>query len=121
AGGAFFASELGQEKWDKYERDKITAQEQGRPIPDPPGTGWGGLGLAFAFLGLVPFGVGLVRWQDRGVPHYTIGEGHNEQFNVPTQGLPDNAAFPLVRGGSHGEATLNFTQHMQGDVTLDGQ
>ncbi len=121
AGGAFFASELGQEKWDKYEQDKITAQEQGRPIPDPPGTGWGGLGLAFAFLGLVPFGVGLVRWQDRGVPHYTIGEGHNAQFNVPTQGLPDNAAFPLVRGGSHGEATLNFTQHMQGDVTLDGQ
>lgn len=121
AGGAFFASELGQTKWEQYDIEKNKAAEAGRPVPDPPGTGWGGLGLGFAFLGLLPIGIGIVRWQDRGVPHYTIGEGHHAQFAVPTSGLPDGAAFPLVRGGSHGDATLNFTQQMQGDVTLDGQ
>jgi TonB family protein len=115
-GGAFFVSELGETKWSEYDVARRDAAEAGRPVPAPPGTGWGGLGMALAFLGLVPFGVGVIRLQDRGVPHYTIGEGHQAQFTAPGQGLPDEAAFPLVRGGS-----LHFTQHMHGDVTLEGQ
>ncbi len=39
---------------------------------------------------------------------------------MPPPGLPDPAAFPLVRT-SGDDFTLNFTQAMQGEVTFDGQ
>ena len=34
--------------------------------------------------------------------------------------MPDSTAFPLVRGNNN-DYTLNFTQTMVGDVTLEGQ
>ncbi len=119
-GMGFFFSEVNQD-WEGYQAELIAAQEAGRPLPQEPGTGLGGVALGLAFLGLVPFGIGAVRLKDTGLPSYTIGEGHHATFHTPTAGLPDPVAFELVRGGSHGEAVLNFTKDMSGDVTLDGQ
>src|SRR5690606_20848474 len=49
-----------------------------------------------------------------------IGEGHEASFHVPPAGLPSPSSFPLVRGSDH-DFALNFTQGMNGEVTLDGQ
>jgi hypothetical protein len=76
--------------------------------------------MGLALLGLVPFGMGLMRLGDYVNRSYTIGESHGASFHVPPAGLPDGAAFPLVRGSDH-EFALNFTQQMQGEVTFDGQ
>jgi pSer/pThr/pTyr-binding forkhead associated (FHA) protein len=118
-GGGIFAYEVGQD-WDGYQTERTSALEDGRPAPQEPGQGLGGIGIALAFLGLVPFGFGVVRMNDKGVQNYTVGEGHSAEFHVPTSGLSDAANFPLVRGGNH-EYVLNFTQQMTGDVTLEGQ
>ncbi len=122
-GGVFFASEtvLRTNEWKAYETEAAEAQAAGRPAPSAPGTGYGGIGVVLAFLGLVPFGVGVARLSDKGVPNYTIGEGHDATFSAPPSGLPDATAFPLVRGGGSGDSALNFTADMTGDVTLDGQ
>ncbi len=122
-GMGFFASEtvLRSAEWEAYQTEADEAAVAGRPAPAVPGTGFGGIGITLAFLGLVPFGVGIARMSDKGVPHYTIGEGHGATFSAPPTGLPDGTAFPLVRGGESGDSSLNFTQEMQGDVTLDGQ
>jgi hypothetical protein len=119
-GGGVFAYEVAQD-WEGYQAASTTALEEGRPAPQEPGQGIGGIGIALAFLGLVPFGFGVVRMNDGGVQSYTVGEGHHAQFPVPTAGLPDATAFPLVRGGGASDYTLNFTQQMTGDVTLEGQ
>ena len=126
-GGVLFLAGTGillyevNQPWEQYQQDAQAAAEAGRPAPQAPGYGLGGLGLGLALLGLVPFGIGVVRMGDKGVPNFTIGEGHEATFHTPVAGLPESAAFPLVRGGTHGDATLNFTQDMTGDVTLDGQ
>jgi TonB family protein len=78
------------------------------------------VGVALALLGLIPFGVGMTRMGDYAPKDFTIGEGHMASFHVPPQGLPSPAGFPLVRGSDH-DFTLNFTQGMTGEVTLDGQ
>jgi hypothetical protein len=119
AGGGVFAADVSQD-WDTYQEQVAASHESGRPMPATPGTGLGTFGIAFAFLGLVPFGIGAVRMRDVGLSSYTIGEGHDATFHVPTQGLPDSVGFPLVRGTEH-DATLHFTPEMTGDVTLDGQ
>ena len=119
AGVGVFGYEASQD-WEAYKEQVQEAHEFGKPLPSRPGTGLGGLGVALALLGLVPMGIGLVRFQDRELLNYTIGEGHDATFHVPTAGLPDNVAFPLVRGSDH-EFLLNFTRDMTGDVTLDGQ
>ncbi|MBL4688294.1 MAG: TonB family protein [Nannocystaceae bacterium] len=119
-GGGVLASEISQD-WSTYQVAKAEALDEGVPLPDEPGNGLGGLGMGLMLLGLVPFGIGVVRLSDRGVQNYTIGEGHHAEFHVPTQGLPDATAFPLVRGGGGGDYTLNFTQGMEGEVTLEGQ
>ena len=51
----------------------------------------GGIGwlVALAMLGLVPFGMGLIRLGDFVNRSYTIGESHGASFHVPPQGLPD--------------------------------
>jgi TonB family protein len=120
AGAGLFAYEVSQD-WDAHRIARSEAVASGRPLPQEPGSGLGGLGIGLALFGLVPFGLGMVRLRDVGLSNYTIGEGHHAAFHTPTQGLPDSTAFPLVRGGAHGEATLHFTQGMTGDVTLDGQ
>ncbi len=106
--------------WDKYNADQAKNIELGRPAPEQPGLGLAGVGIGLALLGLIPFAFGVVRLNDVGVGSYTLGEGSHAVFPAPTQGLPDAAAFPLVRG-SHNDYTLNFTQDMAGDVTLEGQ
>jgi len=123
AGGVLFLHDIALVDWSAHQAEVAKARDQGRPVPASPPNAWGtgGIGIALAFLGLVPFGIGAVRLNDRGLLAYTVGEGHDATFHVPVQGLPDNAAFPLVRGGTHGEATLNFAQGMTGDVTLEGQ
>jgi hypothetical protein len=118
-GGGIFASEVTQD-WDGYNKEATEASEEGRPLPQQPGNGLGGIGMALAMLGLIPFGFGVVRMGDVGISSYTVGEGHGATFHVPTAGLPDNAAFPLVRGSNH-EYVLSFTGQMTGDVTLEGQ
>jgi hypothetical protein len=118
-GGGVFAADVAQD-WDAHQEAVAAAHESGRPMPQAPGSGFGTFGIAFAFLGLIPFGIGAVRMRDVGLSSYTIGEGHEATFHVPTQGLPDPVNFPLVRGTEH-EATLNFTPEMTGDVTLEGQ
>jgi outer membrane biosynthesis protein TonB len=120
AGGvALFLSDVGQD-WEAYNAAVAEAQQNGEATPAPPGSGIGGLGVALALLGLIPFGIGMVRLEDQVIQNYTLGEGHHAAFHVPTAGLPDSVAFPLVRSNEH-EFVLNFTKDMEGDVTLDGQ
>ncbi len=106
--------------WEGYHKQQSKALELGRPAPQVPGAGIAGFGIGLALLGLIPFGFGVVRLGDTGVGNYTVGEGHAATFHVPTSGLPDSVAFPLVRGNNNDYA-LNFTQDMVGDVTLEGQ
>jgi len=120
AGGAVLASEVTQD-WGAYQEAKTEALDQGTELPAEPGNNLGGLGMALMVLGLVPFGVGVVRMSDKGVKNYTIGEGHHAVFHTPVSGLPDPTAFPLVRTGGSSQYVLNFTQGMEGEVTLDGQ
>ncbi len=118
-GAGLFVSDVNQD-WDSYKKEVEEAHEFGRPMPARPGHGLGGIGIALALLGLVPFGIGMVRMQDEELKNYTIGEGHDATFHVPTSGLPDNVAFPLVRSNEH-EFLVNFTKDMTGDCTIDGQ
>ena len=119
AGAGLFINDVNQD-WDTYKKQVEEAQEFGRPLPKRPGTGLGGLGVALALLGLVPFAVGVVRLQDEEPNNYTIGEGHHAVFHVPGNNLPDPVAFPLVRSSEH-EFLLNFTKDMTGECVLDGQ
>jgi hypothetical protein len=119
AGTGMFLNEVGQD-WKGYQDKLAEANETGGVRPQKPGNGLAGLGVGLALLGLVPFGFGLIRLGDYVNRSYTIGESHGASFHVPPQGLPDGAAFPLVRGSDH-EFALNFTQNMQGEVTFDGQ
>jgi len=119
AGTGVFLNEVGQD-WNGYQDKLAEANESGGVRPQKPGNGLAGLGVGLALLGLVPFGFGLIRLGDYVNRSYTIGESHGASFHVPPQGLPDGAAFPLVRGSDH-EFSLNFTQNMQGEVTFDGQ
>ncbi|MBA3545094.1 MAG: FHA domain-containing protein, partial [Nannocystis sp.] len=119
AGTGIFMSEVGQD-WEGYQKGVAEATETGGVRPVKPGNGLAGLGMGLALLGLVPFGMGLMRLGDYVNRSYTIGESHGASFHVPPQGLPDGSAFPLVRGSDH-EFSLNFTQNMQGEVTFDGQ
>jgi hypothetical protein len=125
-GGALMLVGLGMtanevmQDWEGYNAAQIKAAELGRPAPEQPGMGLAGLGIGLALIGLIPFGFGVVRLDDTGIGSYTVGEGPHAVFPAPTQGLPEPAAFPLVRG-SHNDYTLNFTHDMVGDVTLDGQ
>jgi hypothetical protein len=119
AGAGIFANDVGQD-WDAHEKAQVQAAELGRAQPAAPGLGLGGLGLGLALLGLVPFTVGVMRLQDKGLQNYTLGEGHHATFHLPAQGLPDGTAFPLVRGGDH-DYQLQFTREMTGEVQLDGQ
>ena len=118
-GMALFGYEVSQD-WEGYNAAKIEASTTGGIMPTKPGTGLGGVGVALALLGLIPFGVGMTRMGDYAPRDFTIGEGHTASFHVPPQGLPSPAGFPLVRGSDH-DFTLNFTQGMTGEVTLDGQ
>jgi hypothetical protein len=119
AGAGIFLSEVKQD-WSGYQEKMAEANETGGLRPQKPGNGLGGLGVALALLGVVPFGMGLIRMGDFVNRSYTIGESHGASFHVPPQGLPDGGAFPLVRGSDH-EFSLNFTQGMTGEVTFDGQ
>jgi hypothetical protein len=117
AGAGAFANDAIQD-WDAHAAARTEAAASGRPAPAEPGTGFGGLGVVLAFLGLVPFGLGVVRLGDRGLSRYTIGEAEGAAFTAPTRGLPNADDFALVEGGEHGDATLRFAPGMTGDVTL---
>ncbi len=123
AGGAFFASEtvLRTSEWAAYETAKAEAVRVGRPAPSQPGTGFGGLGVALAFLGLVPMGIGAVRMRDGEGTEYTIGEGESASFSAPATSLPNADAFALVRDRGDGDTALQFTSSMEGDVTVEGR
>jgi TonB family protein len=118
AGLGLFATEMSQD-WATYGKAKVEAQQQNLPAPKVPGYGTGALGLGLILLGIAPIAVGAIRLRDRFVQNYTIGEGHNAVFHVPTAGLPSSAEFPLVRG--QGEFSLNFSSSMTGEVTHGGQ
>ncbi|MCA9693245.1 MAG: FHA domain-containing protein, partial [Myxococcales bacterium] len=118
-GVGIFGYEVSQ-PWDEYSKAKSEAATTGGVMPQKPGSGLGGLGIGLALLGLIPFTFGMVRMGDVVHSNYTIGEGHGAAFHVPTGGLPDSVAFPLVRSSDH-EFALNFTKEMSGEVTFDGQ
>ena len=118
-GMALFGMEA-SEDWGGYKTKVAEANATGGMMPQKPGNGLGGVGIALALVGLIPFGIGMMRMGDFAPRDYTIGEGHDATFHVPPAGLPSSAAFPLVRGSDH-EFALNFTQGMTGEVTLDGQ
>ena len=120
AGAGVFAYDTSRD-WASHQEAARHAADAGAPQPQAPGSGFAGLAVALALLGLVPFSFGVLRMSDRGVRNYTLGEGHDASFHVPTQGLPDPVAFPLVRGGDHQDYSLQFTREMQGEVTLEGQ
>jgi TonB family protein len=125
-GGLLIAGGLGlhfyesSRDWATYGEAVKKAKQEGMALPTKPGYGTDALGFGIALLGMIPFVAGALRLRENVVSNYTIGEGHHAVFHVPTQGLPDSVAFPLVRGGA-GEFTLNFTKDMTGDVTMDGQ
>ncbi len=125
-GGAMVATGIGlfftevTQDWATWNKAALKAQQDGLSAPKVPGYNTGGLGLGLALLGLLPMVAGALRLTERVVEHYTIGEGHHATFHVPTAGLPDPVAFPLVRSGGGG-FTLNFTKDMTGDVTVQGQ
>ncbi len=116
AGLGLFGYEVSQD-WEGYNQSVVAAQVDGSVAPEEPGAGLGGLGVALALLGLVPFGLGSVRMGDSARRDFTIGEGHDASFHVPTAGLPNPAGFPLVRG-TDDSFTLNFTAEMRGEVTV---
>ena len=106
--------------WEQYKADVLKANTTGGVMPQKPGMGLGGVGIGLALLGLIPLTLGMTRLNEIVHTSYTIGEGHHATFHVPTSGLPDATAFPIVRGGGH-EFSLNFTGEMDGEVTFDGQ
>jgi len=116
AGLGLFGYEVSQD-WEGHQASVLEAQAAGDVAPDAPGTGLGGIGAALALLGLVPFGLGVVRTGDFTRRDFTIGEGHEASFHVPTAGLPSPEGFPLVSGSDH-DFKLNFTAAMSGEVTL---
>lgn len=118
-GLALFATEVSQD-WDKYHEAQLDAALSGAASPTKPGQGTGPLGFGLALFGLIPFISGGLRLREDVIENYTIGEGHEVTFHVPPAGLPDPSSFPLVRS-SGGDFTLNFTDAMTGDVSLDGQ
>ncbi|PRQ05384.1 AgmX/PglI C-terminal domain-containing protein [Enhygromyxa salina] len=118
-GLGLFGYEVSQ-PWEDYSEELRKAKQAKKPEPAKPGVGTGPLGLGLALLGLIPFVAGAMRFSEKLVSDYTIGEGHNAVFHVPPHGLPDAVAFPLVRT-SGGEFALNFTKDMTGEVTFDGQ
>ena len=117
AGAALFGMEAAQD-WDGYNEHVAAAHEAGKPAPAKPGNGLGGLGFGLAMLGLVPIGVGFTRMQDRGRRAYTLGESHDAAMHVPAATLPNGESFPLVQGD--GDYALQFTEEMQGELTVDG-
>lgn len=120
AGGAGLLANEVMQDWEGYQAARQEAVDSGRATPEAPGTGLGGLALGLMLMGLVPFGVGLSRREDEGLERYTIGEGHDASFHVTGDGLPDGAAFPLVR--QHGDDyVLAFTPGMSGRVSAGGQ
>ncbi len=64
--------------------------------------------------------IGLIRrFNERKPRHFMIGPGEGALVNVPAERVP-SPLFPLVHStGTSYE--LCFTQHMEGDVTLEGQ
>ncbi|MCB9567041.1 MAG: TonB family protein [Myxococcales bacterium] len=118
-GLGLFGHEVAQD-WEGYQEARISAQASGDVAPQQPGTGLGGLGVALALLGLVPFGLGVARYGDHAPRAYTIGEGHGASFHVPPADLPTPAAFPLV-DGSGDEFVLGFTRGMEGELVVDGE
>jgi TonB family protein len=119
-GLGLFGYEVSQD-WETYHKLSVKARQLDAPEPARPGSGTGPLGFGLALLGLAPFVAGGLRLRDDVIENYTIGEGHHATFHVPPAGLPDPVAFPLVRSGGRNDFSLNFTEGMTGDVTLDGQ
>jgi TonB family protein len=115
------AYELSQD-WEGYGIAAREAAAAQLPAPSVPGFGTGALGLGLMLLGLVPFSLGFIRASDRVRRDYTIGEGHDVAFTTPGQGLPDSAAFPLVRalGDAGDRFALHFTSAMRGEVVIEG-
>lgn len=119
AGVGIVANEVSQD-WEGHQEASAQALAAGRPAPQEPGLGLGGLGMGLALLGLVPFGLGVVRRSDVGLDRYTVGEGHDATFHAAADGLPDGEAFPLV--SKHGdEYVLRFTPAMRGHVSVEGR
>ena len=81
AGVGIVANDVSQD-WEGHQEASAQAQAAGRPAPQAPGLGLGGLGMGLALLGLVPFGLGVVRRSDVGLDRYTVGEGHDATFHA---------------------------------------
>ncbi len=122
-GGGFFASQtvMQGDAWAAYETAKADAATAGRPTPAAPGSSWSGLGIALAFLGLVPLGIGMTRLRDQDSSRYTIGEGEDTSFATPANALPSPAAFPLVSQSPTGDTCVQFAPGMDGHVTVGDQ
>jgi TonB family protein len=120
AGAGIMAHEVSQD-WAGHQEASTQALAAGRPAPQAPGMGLGGLGMSLALLGLVPLGLGAMRRQDIGLDRYTLGEGHDASFPTAAEGLPEGDAFPLVSKHGDGEFLLRFTPHMRGHVSIGGQ
>lgn len=119
AGAALFATEVGQD-WDAHHEAVATAQLEGRPAPEAPGHGLGTLGAMLALLGLVPMMHGVSRRETTIVGDYTVGEANGASFPLAGAGLPEAAAFPLVRT-VEGQQVLGFASTMEGEVAFAGQ
>lgn len=91
AGAGLLAHEVAQD-WDGYQEAREQAAATGRPAPQEPGTGLGGLAIGLALLGLVPMGLGMTRRDDVGVDRYTLGEGPDASFLVQASDLPGGEA-----------------------------
>jgi TonB family protein len=113
AGAGLFASDV-MADWDGYREQVTTAQEEGRAMPEEPGTGFGTFGAILALLGLVPMMHGVSRRETVVASDYTIGEASDASFAMPCDAFAGDK-FALVRtidGAQH----LSFTAQMSGVV-----
>lgn len=119
AGAGIVASEVARD-WDGYRAARERSAAAGLPAPAAPGHGLGGLGFGLALLGLVPFGVGVVRRHDGGLDRYTLGETPEASFPVSAATLPnERELFELVQ--RHGDRyALHFTSQMRGEIRWAG-
>ncbi len=118
-GMVIFGHEVSQD-WEAWSTLAVDARKHDLPAPAAPGWGTGPLGIILMILGVVPLVIGAQRRAERVVRNFLIGEGHHATLHVPTAGLPDKVAFPLVRGGAAGDYSVTFAEGMTGSVTMGG-
>lgn len=106
--------------WEAHRAAETAAELEGRPMPEEPGTGWGGWGLALALLGLVPLVHGVQGRRSRESHRFTIGEGDAVDFTLSRNERGRWQATELVRVEEDG-LVVNLGVGMQAELFCEGR